>query len=122
VQWRIGVQEPELLWSSVDAAGAIQPALDAGLTLPATCVWGRSVSGSSGPHRYLQRTARCSLPMHELSTLLQRSLPSRGWRLRSSSEHALLLDRAGVEGLLSLTAQDTDPATWLTWLRVEQSP
>jgi hypothetical protein len=50
---------------------------------------------------------------------LQRTLPPQGWRLRTASDHALLLERQGVEGILSLAAQPGDPATWLTWLRVE---
>lgn len=121
VQWRNGPEAPELLWSSLDATGPLQPKPDAGLALPAGCVWGRSVSGSSGPRRYLQRSARCTLSVHELSLQLQHSLPSQGWRLRSATDRGLLLDRPGVEALLSLDTHQGEQATWLTWLRVEHS-
>ncbi len=40
VQWRNGPEAPELLWSSLDATGPLQPTPDAGLALPAGCVWG----------------------------------------------------------------------------------
>jgi hypothetical protein len=119
MQWRNGLDISELLWSSLDAAGQVQPIPEAGLTLPAGCAWGRSVAGSSGQHHYLQRTARCTHALRELSMQLQRTLPPQGWRLRTANDHALVLERQGVEGILSLAAQPGDPATWLTWLRVE---
>jgi hypothetical protein len=119
LQWRNGQGSAELLWSSLDAAGQVHPVPEAGLALPAGCVWGRSVSGSSGQHHYLQRTARCTHAPRELSKQLQRTLPPQGWRLRTTNDHALVLERQGVEGILTLAAQPGDAATWLTWLRVE---
>jgi hypothetical protein len=121
VQWRIDRNEPELIWSSLDAAGSVGSTPDAGLRLPASCSWGRSISGRSGASQYLQRTARCTCSAQELSLQLQRSLQLQGWQVRTASDNSLLLDRLGAEGLLSLTAGPGDRATWLTWLRVEHS-
>jgi hypothetical protein len=119
LQWRDGKDSAELLWSSLDAAGQVQPMPETGLALPAGCVWGRRVSGSSGQHHYLQRTARCAHALRGLSMQLQRTLPPQGWRLRMANDHDLVLERQGVEGVVSLTAHPGDEATWLTWLRVE---
>ncbi|MEO6078691.1 MAG: hypothetical protein ABIQ86_02785 [Steroidobacteraceae bacterium] len=121
IQSRTGPEGPELLWSSLDAGGPIQSAPDAGLTLPAGCMWGRGVSGQSEQHRYLQRSARCTLPIQELSRQLQRSVTKQGWRLLTTADRSLLLERPGAEGLLSLAVHDGDSATSLSWLRVERS-
>ncbi len=118
VQWRAGPSGHELTWSSLDAAANVLFVADSGLTLPAGCNWGRSVSGSSGPNHFLQRSARCALAARELSLLLQRSLPSQGWQLLAVSERGMLLKRSGEEGLISLSVPAGDRSTWLTWLRV----
>jgi hypothetical protein len=122
LQWQTGPSGHELVWSSLDAAASVLPVADSGLNLPAACLWGRSVSGHSSEGHFLQRSARCTLPAQELSLLLQRSLPSQGWKLLSASERGLLLERPGKEGLISLSAQAGGRATWLTWLRVEHNP
>jgi hypothetical protein len=122
VQWRTGPSGHELVWSSLDAAANVRPVAESGLILPACCKWGRSVSGRSSQGHFLQRSARCTLPAQELSSLLQGSLPSQGWQLLTVSERGLLLERAGKEGLISLSVQAGDRATWLTWLRVEHNP
>ncbi len=122
VQWRKTPGGYELVWSSLNAAANPLPAVDSGLALPSGCKWGRSVSGRSGQGHFLQRSARCTHPASEMSSLLQRSLPSQGWQLRATSERGLLLSRPGMEGLISLSVQAGDRSTWLTWLRVERKP
>jgi hypothetical protein len=96
VQWRSGPAGNELVWSSLDAASYVLPVADSGLTLPAGCNWGRSVSGSSSKGHFLQRSARCTQPVQELSLLLQRSLTSQGWQLLSASDRGLLLFKRAI--------------------------
>ncbi|MEO6369379.1 MAG: hypothetical protein ABIP38_15460 [Steroidobacteraceae bacterium] len=121
LQWRVGNQAQELLWSSLgsDAAPAILP--EPGLTLPAQCVWGRSVYGNASGQNYLQRSARCNVPMDALQAALLASLPTQGWRLQSANHGVLLVDRSGVDGFLSLSATSGNAGAWLVWLRVERN-
>lgn len=119
VQWRADPGGPELVWSSVDVTAPVHAAIDTRLSLPATCIWGRSVSGRSVAGAFLQRSARCSLPLRELLASLRNSTAAQGWRVRSATNNGLLLDRPGAEGMLSLSRSAAEQVSWLSWLHVE---
>lgn len=119
VQWRAAEGGGEMLWSSLDVRASLQPVPDAGLVLPAGCLWLRSAWGESTGHHYLQRSARCRQSRDQLAGQLQRAMEADGWVVRSKGRDGMLLDRAGVESLLSISTSTGDQATWLVWLRVE---
>lgn len=121
VQWRPTTDGAELLWSRLDPAAPAQRMPETRVRLPAGCTWGRSVSGSSGRQRYLQRSAHCARSASSLSVLMQESLRAQGWELHSSSDQGLLARRKGVEGVLGLSPLQRG-ATWLIWLQVEAGP
>ncbi len=120
LQWRSSAGAPEMLWSLLET-GALQPVPQTDLVLPAHCKWGRSVSGQAGQRHYLQRSARCALPIGELSAQLRHMLPLQGWKVRSASDGGLLLDRQGDEGMIFLSEPADDLTTWLVWLHVRDS-
>lgn len=121
LQWREPPHAPLLLWSSLELRASIAvPRPD--LILPAGCVWGRSIFGKSDISPYLQRSARCPHSIPRLVSILRKTLPSQGWLLTHAAEASLAVERQRAVGLVSLTTQDGDEATWLTWLRMGDSP
>lgn len=118
LQWRTNNGGHELLWSSLQSGAAPAPLPEDGIVLPARCIWGRSVYGSSAGHSYLQRSARCDMSAASLQATLQASLPAQGWRASALNRGGLLLDRQGAEGFLSFTALEGNSSAWLIWLRV----
>jgi hypothetical protein len=122
LQWRTSLEGPELLLSSLDARSVARPTPDANIQLPPGCKWGRSISGKSQQHSYIQRSARCPLSVKALRPDLLASLSREGWRIRSRSATGLLVERGGEEGLLVLSTQSGDASTWLVWLHTQISP
>jgi hypothetical protein len=119
--WRTTAAGPELLLSTLDVRAPIRPMPATGLTLPAGCNWGRSTSGWNGGQSYIQRSARCTQTMHALSLQLRHSLPLQGWTIRLATADSMHVDQAGAEGFISLSVQDEDHATWLSWVRIGSS-
>jgi hypothetical protein len=122
MQWHSDTGGSELLVSVLDVQAPVRPLPSMGLTLPAGCIWGRSISGISGTQSFLQRTARCPHSIQPLSLQLRHSLPTQGWRVRWATDSGLQVERAGGEGFISLSTQAGDRATWVTWLRLESNP
>jgi hypothetical protein len=119
LQWRGSGATAELLLSSVNVqhVGAATP--EPLLMLPSGCTWLRSVSGGRAGRRFLQRSARCKRTASELVVLLRSNASQQGWRVRSSSDAGMLLDRAGAEALLSLSPDPSAAGTWLVWLHAD---
>jgi hypothetical protein len=122
LQWRNSEEGPEMLLSSLDTRSAVRPAPDARFQLPSGCEWGRSISGTSQQHSYMQRTARCPHSIPVLSTNLLASLSRQGWRIRARSATGLLVERNGEEGLIVLSTHTGDASTWLVWLHTQVTP
>jgi hypothetical protein len=121
LQWRADTEIPELLLSEVDLRAPVGRVPEPDVILPAGCVWGRSVFGQGGSKSYLQRSARCPNSAHALSMRLKQSLPTQGWKVLVVTGSGVQVERAGVEGFIGLSSQQGNQATWLTWLRVENT-
>lgn len=121
MQWSIISGAPELLLSFLDLLAPVSSVPATGLTLPAGCVWGRSIFGRGGRNSYIQRSARCPQSIKALSLQLRHSLAVQGWVVLMDSESGLQVGRSGAEGFISLSSQQGDQSTWLTWLRVESA-
>jgi hypothetical protein len=119
LQWRGSDATLELLLSSVNLRHVGGAAPDPLLRLPAGCTWLRGVSGGGPGQRYLQRSARCNRTASELAAILRSSASQQGWRLRSSSESGMVMDRLGAEALVSLSPDLSASGSWLVWLRVD---
>jgi hypothetical protein len=122
LQWRSDTRDAELLLSSLDLQEPIRPLPLTGLTLPASCTWGRSIAGNTSNHSYIQRSARCPHSRQTLSLQLSQALSRQGWNIRSATDSALVVERAGSEGFIGLSIQEGGRATWVSWLRVERNP
>jgi hypothetical protein len=121
MQWRVDAAGAELLVSILDVLAPVRAVPSAGLTLPAGCVWGRSVFGHSGSKSYIQRSARCPHSMKLLSRQLGSSLAAQGWKVLIVTDSGLRVGRPGAEGFISLSSRQADQSTWLTWLRLESN-
>jgi hypothetical protein len=122
LQWRSDTRDAELLLSSLGLQEPVRPLPVTGLTLPATCTWGRTVAGNTSNHSYMQRSARCPHSRRKLSLQLRQALSTQGWNIRATTDSGLVVERAGSEGFISLSIQEGGAATWVSWLRVERNP
>jgi hypothetical protein len=119
LQWRDATDSPELLVSIVDLLAPVRTVPSTGMNLPAGCVWSRSVYGQSGAKNYFQRSARCPQSRQRLILQLKRSLETQGWEVLVATDSGMQVRRSGSEGFLSLSDQEGDKSTWVTWLRLE---
>jgi hypothetical protein len=122
LQWRADARDAELLLSSVALQEPIRRLPATGLTLPASCNWGRSITGSTSTHSFVQRSARCPHSRQTLSLQLREVLSRQGWNIRTATDSGLVVERAGLEGFIGLSIQEAGAATWVSWLRVERNP
>jgi hypothetical protein len=122
LQWRSNAGGAELLLSSLNLQASVRRLPNPGLTLPAGCIWGRSVAGKSGEQSYMQRSARCPHSKDALSLQLRRSLPTQGWSVRRATDSGFVVERSGSEGFVGISIQEGGAATWVSWLRIEANP